>query len=124
METPSFKEDHISQIPALQMLVNLGYTYLSPAEADRQRGGKTTNVLLEDVLRKQLKEINSTSADSGGSLHLFCMVDSIVDKLIGIVYVAVDIGPIWLIEFLAIDFNRHVVAFQDRSETRKLHINL
>lgn len=59
METPSFKEDHISQIPALQMLVNLGYTYLSPTEADRQRGGKTSNVLLEDVLRKQLKEINS-----------------------------------------------------------------
>jgi type I restriction enzyme R subunit len=59
MDTPSFKEDHISQIPALQMLVNLGYTYLSPAEADRQRGGKTTNVLLENVLRKQLKEINS-----------------------------------------------------------------
>ena len=59
MDTPSFKEDHISQIPALQMLVNLGYTYLSPAEADRQRGGKTSNVLLEDVLRKQLKEINS-----------------------------------------------------------------
>jgi len=59
METPSFKEDHISQIPALQMLVNLGYAYLSPAEAERLRGGKTTNVLLEDVLRKQLKEINS-----------------------------------------------------------------
>ncbi|MBK8848910.1 MAG: type I restriction endonuclease subunit R [Saprospiraceae bacterium] len=59
METPSFKENHISQIPAIQMLVNLGYTYLSPAEADRQRGGKTTNVLLEDVLRKQLSEINS-----------------------------------------------------------------
>lgn len=59
METPSFKEDHISQIPALQMLVNLGYTYLSPAEADRQRGGKTSNVLLEDILRKQLKDINS-----------------------------------------------------------------
>jgi type I restriction enzyme R subunit len=59
METPSFKEDHISQIPAIQMLVNLGYTYLSPAEADRQRGGKTSTVLLEDVLRKQLKEINS-----------------------------------------------------------------
>lgn len=59
METPSFKEDHISQIPALQMLVKLGYTYLSPAEAERLRGGKSTNVLLEDVLRKQLKEINS-----------------------------------------------------------------
>jgi type I restriction enzyme R subunit len=59
METPSFREDHISQIPALQMLQKLGYTYLSPAEVDRLRGGKTSNVLLEDVLRKQLKEINS-----------------------------------------------------------------
>ena len=59
MDTPSFKEDHISQIPALQMLVNLGYSYLSPAEAERLRAGKTTNILLEDVLRKQLKEINT-----------------------------------------------------------------
>jgi type I restriction enzyme R subunit len=59
METPSFNEDHISQIPALQMLMKLGYTYLSPAEAERLRGNKTTNVLLDDVLRKQLKEINS-----------------------------------------------------------------
>jgi type I restriction enzyme R subunit len=59
MDTPSFKEDHISQIPALQMLQKLGYTYLSPAEADTLRGGKTSNVLLDDILRKQLKEINS-----------------------------------------------------------------
>ena len=28
METPSFKEDHISQIPALQFLQNLGYANL------------------------------------------------------------------------------------------------
>jgi type I restriction enzyme R subunit len=59
MDTPSFKEDHISQIPALQLLQKLGYTYLSPEEADRMRGGKSTNVLLEDILRKQLKEINA-----------------------------------------------------------------
>lgn len=59
METPSFKEDHISQIPALQLLQQLGYTYLPPAEAERLRGGKTTNVLLEEVLRKQLKAINA-----------------------------------------------------------------
>lgn len=60
MDTPSFKEDHISQIPALQLLQKLGYTYLSPAEADKFRGGKTTNVLLEEILRKQLREINSS----------------------------------------------------------------
>lgn len=59
MDTPSFKEDHISQIPALQLLQKLGYTYLSASEAEKLRGGKTTNVLLEDILRKQLKEINS-----------------------------------------------------------------
>ncbi len=59
METPSFKEDHISQIPALQLLQNLGYQYLTPEEALQFRGNKTSNVLLEDILRKQLKEINS-----------------------------------------------------------------
>ena len=33
MITPSFLEDHISQVPALQLLVKLGYTYLRPEEA-------------------------------------------------------------------------------------------
>ena len=51
METPSFKKDHISQIPALQMLVNLGYTYLSPAEADKQKANETTCFLLENKFK-------------------------------------------------------------------------
>lgn len=55
----SFKEDHISQIPALQMLQKLGYEYLTPDEALIMRGGKLSNVLLEDVLRSQLRRINS-----------------------------------------------------------------
>ena len=59
MDIPSFKEDHISQIPALQLLMKMGYEYLTPDEAMQLRGNKTTNVLLEDILRKQLKEINS-----------------------------------------------------------------
>lgn len=59
MQRISFKEDHISQIPALQMLQKLGYTYLTPDEALSMRGGKTSNVLLEDVLRNQLRRINS-----------------------------------------------------------------
>jgi type I restriction enzyme R subunit len=64
MQNPSFKEDHISQIAALQMLINLGYTYLTPEEALRARGTKTTQVLLDDILRKQLKEINSLRISS------------------------------------------------------------
>jgi type I restriction enzyme R subunit len=59
METPSFKEDHISQIPALQLLQKLGYTYLNQAEAENLRGGKTSNVILDDILRKALKNINA-----------------------------------------------------------------
>jgi len=64
MQTPSFKEDHISQIPALQMLMKLGYIYLSSEEALQFRGNKTTNVILEDILRKQLKEINVRKVSS------------------------------------------------------------
>jgi type I restriction enzyme R subunit len=59
MEVPSFKENDISLIPALQMLQKLGYAYLSHTEVSQLRGGKTTNVLLDDILRKQLKEINA-----------------------------------------------------------------
>jgi hypothetical protein len=33
--TPSFQEDHISQVPALQLLQNLGYTYLRPQEVSQ-----------------------------------------------------------------------------------------
>lgn len=59
MDTPSFKEDHISQIPALQLLQKLGYGYLSHDEALELRGSKTTNVLLEKVLRTQLTRLNA-----------------------------------------------------------------
>lgn len=64
MDTPSFKEDHISQIPALELLLKLGYVYLSPNEALQLRGDKTTNVILEEVLRSQLKKINSIRVSS------------------------------------------------------------
>lgn len=59
MDIPSFKEDHISQVPALQFLINLGYTYLTPEEALIARGGKTSNVILETILEKQLRQINT-----------------------------------------------------------------
>ncbi len=58
-DTPSFKEDHISQIPALQLLVNLGYSYLTPEETLLCRGSKTSNVILETILEKQLHNINT-----------------------------------------------------------------
>lgn len=53
-----FNEKHLSQIPALQVLVNLGFEYLTPAETLAARGGKAGNVLLEEILRSQLKAQN------------------------------------------------------------------
>ncbi|MBR6092524.1 MAG: type I restriction endonuclease subunit R [Bacteroidales bacterium] len=55
----SFKENDISQIPALELLQKMGYKYISPEEAFEMRGEKSSNVLLEEVLRQQLRELNS-----------------------------------------------------------------
>ena len=64
MNKISFKENEISQKPALELLQKLGYEYLSPEEALTMRGGKTSNVLLEEVLRRQLRELNSIKIGS------------------------------------------------------------
>ena len=58
MLIPSFKEEHISQIPALQLLMKLGYKYLTPQEAFEARGNRSSNVLLESIFKKQLQQIN------------------------------------------------------------------
>lgn len=58
MDVPSFKEDHISQLPALELLMKLDYQYLPPRQALDARGGRNSNVLLEAVLKDQLKRIN------------------------------------------------------------------
>ncbi len=58
---PNFLEDHVSQIPALQFLINLGYTYVSPAQAEQLRGGRKSAVLFEGVLRERLAAINAIS---------------------------------------------------------------
>ncbi|MCP4404691.1 MAG: type I restriction endonuclease subunit R [bacterium] len=51
-------EENISQIPALELLKRLGYIYLSPDEAEAQRGS-LYNVLLRSVLEEQLDTLNS-----------------------------------------------------------------
>lgn len=50
-------EENISQKPALEVLKNLGYTYILPEEAERMRGN-LYNVLLTDILKEKLRELN------------------------------------------------------------------
>ena len=68
-ELPSFKVDHISQIPALQLLQQLGWNYLSPEEAVAARGGKLSSVLLDRVLVDQLKKLKKI--EFKGETHPF-----------------------------------------------------
>jgi type I restriction enzyme R subunit len=51
-------EKYQSQIPAMQMLVALGFEPLSQGEALRLRGGRLRAVVLDDVLADQLLKIN------------------------------------------------------------------
>ncbi|QFQ88684.1 HsdR family type I site-specific deoxyribonuclease [Paracoccus kondratievae] len=51
-------EKYQSQVPALQLLVALGFKPLSHEEALRLRGGRLRNVVLDDVLAEQLMRIN------------------------------------------------------------------
>lgn len=75
-----------SQIPALQLLIGLGFEFLTPAEALRERQDRTSNVLLESILRNQLKEINRIRYK--GSEYLFSEenVQSAIQKLKNIKY--------------------------------------
>lgn len=57
-QAPLFQEDHISQVPALQFLINLGYNYIAPEDALDLRNSKTSNVILEKILEKQLRKMN------------------------------------------------------------------
>jgi type I restriction enzyme R subunit len=62
-------EDISSLLPAVTLLQNLGYTYLSPAEALACRGGKCARVVLENILTDWLRKHNSF--EMKGKTHCF-----------------------------------------------------
>ena len=57
-KSPQYSEDTISQLPALHLLQNMGWQYLSPDEALKLRGGKLSRVILEGVLEDWLRQHN------------------------------------------------------------------
>lgn len=81
MEGFRFNEKYLSQIPALQQLINLGFEYLTPEQAMSERQGKVGNVLLENVLRQQLKQINRIQYKSQEHLFSEENVQSAIQKL-------------------------------------------
>lgn len=57
MDKDAYLEINASQRPALALLDAMDYTYISPADCDKQRGSRY-HVLLRDILRGQLRRIN------------------------------------------------------------------
>ena len=86
MTSFSIDEKYLSQIPALQLLINLGYEYLTPAKALHERQNRTSNVLLEGILRNQLKEINRIRYKGGEFLFSEENIQSAIQKLKNIKY--------------------------------------
>ncbi len=85
-DTFHFNEEYLSQIPALQVLINLGYKYLPPEKALKERLGKTSNVLLENILREQLKRINRIQFKGKEFLFSEENIQSAIQKLKNIKY--------------------------------------
>ena len=57
MNSDLYLEKNISQQLAIDLLTAMGYTYISPADCDKQRGSRY-HVLLRDILRGQLRRLN------------------------------------------------------------------
>ena len=58
LEKVHFDEARQSQLLALELLLAMGYKYISSEEALRQRGGDASNFILADIAAKKLMEIN------------------------------------------------------------------
>lgn len=67
METsvPVISEESVSKRPALHLLQNLGWRYLSPEEAVNHRGGRVKDVILEGVLAPWLRQNNHIQYKGG-----------------------------------------------------------
>lgn len=57
MDKDAYLEINASQRPALALFEAMGYTYISPADCDKQRGSRY-HVLLRDILRGLLRRLN------------------------------------------------------------------
>ena len=75
-----------AQLAALATLSNLGWHYITRAEADRQRGGRRSEVLLSQVLRSQLARLNHITWRDRRHLFSEANVETAVRRLSGLRY--------------------------------------
>lgn len=85
LEKVNFDEAKQSQLPFLELLINMGYKYISAEEAMKQRGD-TFNFILSDIAAEKLMEINDFEV--GGEKYKFSEKDvrDAIDELEHIQY--------------------------------------
>jgi type I restriction enzyme R subunit len=62
MYVPKFQEEYSAKLPALTLLSNLGWSFLSPSQALIARDGKQDQVVLRQILRIELAKRTFTFA--------------------------------------------------------------
>ncbi len=79
MERPiiKFQEEYSAKLPAMTLLTNLGWSFLSPEQALAARGSKTDEVVLRKVLRNEIQKRTFTFAGKRYPLS-----DKAIDNLI------------------------------------------
>ncbi|MGL2986358.1 type I restriction endonuclease subunit R [Flavobacterium sp. RSSA_27] len=77
----AFTEDNISQIPALKLLINLGFEYLSPQEALGYRKNRESQVLLTEVVQERLNYINTIKIGSKKTKFEAANIEKAIQKL-------------------------------------------
>jgi type I restriction enzyme R subunit len=81
-----FDEARQSQLPALELLVAMGYQYIPAEEEMRERSVDTSNFILTDIAAEKLMEINNYEV--GGTQYKFSEKDvrDAIDELEHIQY--------------------------------------
>ncbi len=69
IETPSYLEKVQSQLPALQLLIEMGWDYLTPEDCVRLRDGRLGSAILEPLLIQHIRE--QCSYEFKGRTHPF-----------------------------------------------------
>lgn len=75
-----FQEEYSSKIPALTLLINLGWTYLTPAQALTARDGKIDQVVLTHILRRELAKRTFVYAGSSHAISTNA-IDNLIDHI-------------------------------------------
>lgn len=75
--TPKFQEEYSAKLPALALMTNLGWSFLSPDQALAARSSKQDEVVLRQILRSELQKRRFTFAGK-----TYPLSDKAIDNLV------------------------------------------